>query len=784
MASISLGIISKDGEEKLKKLIPSVKDYVEEIIVVIPPKDSARSYLEEQGVIVIEEDFTQAIEPEIITQMAEWGLEVSEDYRIFNFVAARNRTLEVASKEYYFWVDDDDEPQGMENLRELIIKNPNTDVFYANYDYYRDDEGNQVADHIRERVVRNDGSFEWLGGKLGLIHETLLPTDDLFEPLTLEIDKKVFQVKHHSDHVDQSSLRNHVALLYEYIKTKGEDPRTTLYLGIEFFNRGMYEDCIKIMSEYVKVGGSVEDRFAAYMKIGEAYEMLTMPESARNAFLVAMTELPNRPDTYLQIGESYFNQKQWIKAIDFIKTGLGKKMPKTMQILDVTRYTFRPAVNLCLAYLELDKPDEAFSWFVKAAKMNPNHPWIRENAPIFKETKDIDEYVRAFVKLGQLSQKLYPRTLPKLAEAIPDDLMSQDLLLDFKARYTAPKIWSDKSVVFFCSSAFEDWGPESLVKGCGGSEEAVIQVSKELVKLGWEVTVFNNCIKEQNKDGVKWVRFERFNPRDIFNVLISWRHNSFLDPKIANKKFIDMHDVPTDLRLYREKDLKDVKIMVKSQYHRTTFPNVKDDDKFVIIPNGYDPEQIKKSDKVKNNLVWTSSYDRGLEFLLKMWPGVIKEVPDATLDIYYGFELYDTTSWGSTKVGQQWKQYMLQLLDQPGVIDHGRVGSDVVAKAYEKADVWAYPTGFPEIDCITATKAMAAGCVPITTEFAVMKERNQGIIVEGSIQEEETFNKFQTELINLLKDEDKKQEIRDKLNVENYTWPNVAKQWDQLFKGE
>jgi len=778
---LSLTQIAKGELNNLKRLYPLVKDHIDEWVVVIPPGDSAKDFLKDKAT-VIEQDFTQAIEPEIIKKMADWGLEVPEDYRLFNFAAARNASLEAATGDYVLWLDADDEPQGMENIREYIIKNPNTDVFYANYDYFRDDEGNSVSDHIRERVIRNDGSFTWLGGKLGLIHETLLPTSDLFDPLSQEIDKKVFQVKHHSDHIDASSMRNHIALLYEYLKTDGEDPRTTLYLGVEFFNRGMFEDCIKIMLEYVKVGGSVEDRFSAWMKVGEAYEMIGRPESARNAFLTAMTEMPNRPDTYLQIGESYFNEKQWVKAIDFIQTGLTKKMPKTMQILDVTRYTFRPAVNLCLAYLELDKPNEAFSWFVKAAKMNPNHPWIKENAHIFQESKQIDEYVKAFVKLGQLSQKLYPKTLPKLAEAVPDQLMSQDLLLDFKARYTTPKIWSDKSVVFFCSSAFEDWGPESLVKGCGGSEEAVIRLSEELVKLGYEVTVFNNTIKEQIHKGVRWVRFERFNPRDIFNVLISWRHNSFLDPKIATKKFIDMHDVPTELKLYPESEMKDVNIVVKSQFHRSTFHTIKNDSIFKIIPNGITTSQFQNPEKVKNNIVWTSSYDRGLENLLKMWPTIRKEVPDATLDVYYGFELYDTTTWGANKAGQQWKQYMLGLLDQEGVTDHGRVGSDVVAEAYKKADVWAYPTEFPEIDCITATKAMAAKCVPITTDFAVMKERNQGVMVEGSINDPEVFQKFQDELIALLKDEDRKTEIRNKLDVSKYDWSEVAKRWQEIFQ--
>lgn len=776
---LSLTQICKGELKNLEQLYPLVKDHIDEWVVVVPPGDDAIPFLKDKAV-VIEQDFTQAVEPEVIEKMRAWGLDVDADYRLFNFAAARNASLEAATGDYILWLDGDDEPIGIENIKPFIEQNPQTDVFDAVYDYFRDEEGNSISDHVRERVFVNNGKFTWKGGALGLIHETLLSKDDLYEPLRLDIPASVFHVKHHTDHVDSSSIRNHTALLYEYLKTEGKDPRTTYYLGIEYFNRGMFDYCIKVLQEYVKVSGWDEERYMAYIKMAEAYHMLGDTESGRNVYLTATKEMPHYPHAYLGLGESYHDEGEWGKSIEFMMTGLQKRPPKTKYVLDKTRLTFRPSVYIALAYLQLGKPKDAFDWFVQAAKLNPKHPWIKEYASIFQEAKDLNDYVTSFVKLGQLSQRLYPKTLSKLAEVVPDELIDQELLMDFKWRYTKPKVWEDNSVVFFCSHAFEDWGPESLVKGCGGSEEAIIQLTKRLVKLGWDVTVYNNCIKEATVDGVKWVRFERFNPRDIFNVLISWRNNVFTEPKVASKKFIDMHDVPGDSPYYKEEALKGVTILAKSEYHKSLFGL--SDDKFKIIPNGIDLDQFPKSEKTENNLVWTSSYDRGLEYLLEMWADIRNEVPDATLDVYYGFNLFDTTPWGSKPEGQAWKAKMQKLLQQDGVTDHGRVGSDEVAKAYLKADIWAYPTAFPEIDCITATKAMAAGCVPITTDFAALKERNQGVIVDGDITQRETREKFKDELVNLMKDTDRKSEIREKLNVAQFGWDEIAQQWSELFK--
>ena len=45
-------------------------------------------------------------------------------------------------------------------------------------------------------------------------------------------------------------------------------------------------------------------------------------------------------------------------------------------------------------------------------------------------------------------------------------------------------------------------GSTLFKRGLGGSESAVILISKELVKLGFDVTVYNNCEDTAAKPGI------------------------------------------------------------------------------------------------------------------------------------------------------------------------------------------------------------------------------------------------------------------------------------------
>jgi len=184
-------------------------------------------------------------------------------------------------------------------------------------------------------------------------------------------------------------------------------------------------------------------------------------------------------------------------------------------------------------------------------------------------------------------------------------------------------------------------------------------------------------------------------------------------------------------------------------------------------------------------VIYTSSYDRGLEHLLKIWPGVKKAVPEAELDVYYGWTLFKRF-YGDNPERMAWMNKMNKMMEADGINHMGRVSQDEIHKVMATAGVWAYPTHFGEISCITAMKAQMLGCVPVVIEYAALETTVQhGVKVQGDIYDKEVREKFRDELIALLKDPKRQEEIRGpmmKWANKEYTWTNVAVQWDEDFK--
>lgn len=182
--------------------------------------------------------------------------------------------------------------------------------------------------------------------------------------------------------------------------------------------------------------------------------------------------------------------------------------------------------------------------------------------------------------------------------------------------------------------------------------------------------------------------------------------------------------------------------------------------------------------KKSNSVGYFSAYYRGLECLLSMWPKIRAEVPDATLDVYYGWE-----SWVALEGKDEFYQDMESKFDklkEHGVTVHGRVSHKELAKAMKEIQVWAYPTEFPEIHCITALKAQEAGCYPVVTGVAALKETVQCGDIIGTRRiytDEYAQEKFVKKVVEALK------EGKTGVPVANTDWSDVAKGWDTVIKG-
>ncbi len=140
----------------------------------------------------------------------------------------------------------------------------------------------------------------------------------------------------------------------------------------------------------------------------------------------------------------------------------------------------------------------------------------------------------------------------------------------------------------FGNKHFEEWSAKSLDKGIGGSETAVIELSKQWIKMGYKVTVYGDPGGDKGEiDGVIYLPWYYFNHRDSFNIFIAWRTPGLVGKIKAKKFYIDMHDIfsPVD---FKEHVNQIDGIMVKSEYHKKLAymepGNVID--RCIVIPNG------------------------------------------------------------------------------------------------------------------------------------------------------------------------------------------------------
>jgi len=186
----------------------------------------------------------------------------------------------------------------------------------------------------------------------------------------------------------------------------------------------------------------------------------------------------------------------------------------------------------------------------------------------------------------------------------------------------------------------------------------------------------------------------------------------------------------------------------------------------------------------QHKLFYGSSYDRGIQYLLYMWPEIKQAYPDAELHIAYGWELFDMVAAGNPE-RRQWKRSVEALMKQPGIFHYGRIGKEELKKVRSSCGIWAYPTEFEEINCITALDCQNDGLVPVTMAYAALVETaKEGILVKGDIKDEQIQKNYLKELLSLMGDEKKWKIYSNKCKrfTNKYHWTNIADQWVKYFK--
>jgi hypothetical protein len=341
------------------------------------------------------------------------------------------------------------------------------------------------------------------------------------------------------------------------------------------------------------------------------------------------------------------------------------------------------------------------------------------------------------------------------------------------------KIWEEKSIVVFCSNTKEAWSPKNLEKGIGGSETAVIYLTREWVKHGYKVTVYCTTDNPGEYDGVNYISNNEFNPIDVFDILIVWRNVHTLETFDfkARKILLDLHDVVKD-KISTKLLQKVSKICVKSKFHASQLGDI-DTEKYIIIPNGGFKERVQ-CEKDPNYLIYASSYDRGLPYMLKWgYPKIKEKFPNVYLNIFYGWDLFDKYN-ADTEDVRLYKNIVKELMVQEGVKDCGRISQEQLLKEKAKASIHYYVGDFQEIDCISVRESISQYTIPVVSDSClVFREKEYCTLIEGEPRIKDTQEKGAEKIIDILSN---LEQYRNSLKLPaSETWENVAVQWLNLF---
>jgi len=362
--------------------------------------------------------------------------------------------------------------------------------------------------------------------------------------------------------------------------------------------------------------------------------------------------------------------------------------------------------------------------------------------------------------------------------------------------------------LFWSEPTFETWdwtNPETI--GIGGSETSHIEMSNRLADRGHEVWSYAPIAEKEagrrgvrNPHNVEWFSSKHYGHAEAFrntqaDVWVIYRAPHIVDWVKENQRaWLICQEVDySTLTAARAERFELIVALCErhAQFLRAKLPNQAH--KVIVSSNGIRTAAIREA--LKNppprnpkRLMYASSPDRGLRNLVPIFQLAREVVPDLELHVYYGFnniekviERAKENTWVKDRT-----QEILDLLEQPGIVNHGRMGQTALYQEWMKAGLWCHPSNFTETSCITCMDAQALGAVPITTPtWAVGENVKHGQFIDGNIDKDDrlTRARFVLALTQWARQPEKQEAVRAKMMPwaqEWFDWERVVTQWVNL----
>lgn len=376
-------------------------------------------------------------------------------------------------------------------------------------------------------------------------------------------------------------------------------------------------------------------------------------------------------------------------------------------------------------------------------------------------------------------------------------------------------------------------------KGIGGSESSIISVARELVKIGFDVTIFNDCATHETNpgvyDGVGYRPMTDLGLRDYgFDIVISQRtvipftpielydQVRQAPPRDFDPKIFLQLQKPSQLKILWMQDTfiwgdhlveslivnKHIdEIFLISDWHISYVANTFAHGprrNFEVLKNNIfltrnainrwiDWVDVKQKDP--NLFVYNASVTKGMEPLVrKVWPKIRARLPNARLKIIGGYYQFRN----ETELGEAAQKVIaLQKLTEhdPSVEFTGIIPQPKIAEIMSQASAFLYPAAYPETSGISSIESINYNTPIIGTRFGAMEESatdSASYYIDYAIEpnglypwinSDEQVDRYVNLVLNVVNNPYLHQQKQYACNAvkDVSTWDTVALQWKQHF---
>lgn len=735
-------------------------------------------------------------------------VEVNGNRILAEFDTARNDSFAYAKRkkiDFAFWCDADDVVINPLVIRMYADKMKTNGINAAlmTYIYHRGSGGLKPVVQKRERIIDLNVPGKWINH----VHEVY---DFEQTPKIVIIPENEAFVEHlrQAKEIMETGRRNHLIMKQQEDKEglKSFSNNMLQSYAFDHWEHREYKDALRLYKILLKRKiNEGEFKYQILIRMARAYLNLGKHNQATKYANQAINIINNWGDPYLILADVYTDLRRWDEVIYYSDKILSLQMPQTATPINEYDYLVTPRRLKINAFIQTNNIERAINEIDELMKVLPTEEVRKEKDMLLfnllrqRVVLGLDHLVRYYQETNKM------KYADRIKDVIPLDLLNEtivrklvkEIMHDYRRKNIHFNLSGPKTIAIYAGEGvIEPWdGNSDLERGIGGSEGMTIQLSRELAKLGNKIIIYNDCGESAGKifDGVKYQDYRKWQDNLKSDVFISLRRpDVFARLLKAKKQYLWLHDTyygEYPKVLFNTPD----KVFVLSQAHKDIIKSgygITDDSIFHITRNGLNPLAIKYADKnaEKRNpyqVIYASSYDRGLDNVLESWAKIVKEVPQAQLKIFYGWNTFDKlmTARQGTPRGDEMKRYKSKLIElmakSPNIQEIGKVSQNEVYKAFAESSIWYYPTEFYEISCINAMTAQALGCVPVCTPFAALNET-----VNSKYGLKVPLDNITDGLIYLLKNQNELEKKRKPMTNwarKQFDMAELALEWDNFF---